>query len=280
MVCLRWPLPERRPAPPQAARLGCSAGSGRRWRFRRVWSWRQRHSRERRSPCLHYFRYARDPAGNQNRASRATILEGNPRLPKGHTKDRLSGLRKGGLVLGSSAITSSKCQIACAGAEYRRHLPIRLAEPAWDPYSMLVSPEVQNLCARSDSDVCLTIFEPGAQANLALALKLPEDTEEFFPAWLPAAAPVTAARFRQTVTAGKPKKTRSLKPSVRLRCQVLGYRFGVGQKKTRLSCKEFAADETTCMEAKTDGCPSNGGERRGRPGVRPARYLRAADRAV
>lgn len=67
----------------------------------------------------------------------------------------------------------------------------------------------QNLCARSGSDVCLTIFEPGARANLALALKLPDDTEEFFPAWLPAAAPVTAARFRQAVAVGKPKKTRS-----------------------------------------------------------------------
>jgi hypothetical protein len=32
-------------------------------------------------------------------------------------------------------------------AEYRRHLPIRLAKPAWDPYSMRVWPVVQKLPA-------------------------------------------------------------------------------------------------------------------------------------
>src|SRR6266853_7048596 len=32
-------------------------------------------------------------------------------------------------------------------AEYRRHLPIRLAKPAWDPYSMHVSRVVQKLPA-------------------------------------------------------------------------------------------------------------------------------------
>ena len=32
-------------------------------------------------------------------------------------------------------------------AEYRRHLPIRLAEPTWDPYSMRVWPAVQKLPA-------------------------------------------------------------------------------------------------------------------------------------
>jgi|SRR6267154_1343723 len=32
MICFRWPLPERRPAAPQAARLGCSGGTGQRSR--------------------------------------------------------------------------------------------------------------------------------------------------------------------------------------------------------------------------------------------------------
>ena len=52
-----WPLPERRPATPQVARLG---GSGQRRSLRRVSS--RRHPGEHRRPRrLHYFRLARDP---------------------------------------------------------------------------------------------------------------------------------------------------------------------------------------------------------------------------
>src|SRR6266481_844201 len=36
MVCLRWRLPERRPATPEAARLGRSGGSGQRRGLRRL----------------------------------------------------------------------------------------------------------------------------------------------------------------------------------------------------------------------------------------------------
>src|SRR2546429_4589944 len=59
-------------------------------------------------PLSDYGRIARHSAGNRNRAGRL------------HTR----GL-----------------------AEYRRHLPIRLAKPAWDPYSMRVSRVVQKLPA-------------------------------------------------------------------------------------------------------------------------------------
>lgn len=67
----------------------------------------------------------------------------------------------------------------------------------------------RNPCARSDSDVCVTIFEPGARSNLALALALPDDRKEFFLTRLPGGTPLAAGQFRQTVTASKPKNTRS-----------------------------------------------------------------------
>jgi len=58
MVCLRWPLPERRPATPQAARLGRSVGSCQRRSLRRV-SCRRYPGEHRRPYSLHYFRLAR-----------------------------------------------------------------------------------------------------------------------------------------------------------------------------------------------------------------------------
>src|SRR6266550_5831899 len=57
-------------------------------------------------------------------------------------------LREDGLVLGRAAIASPKVPDCIHGvAEYRRHIPIRLAEPTWDPYSMRVWPVVQKLPA-------------------------------------------------------------------------------------------------------------------------------------
>jgi hypothetical protein len=76
----------------------------------------------------------------------------------------------------------------------------------------------QYLSARSDSDICVTIFEPGARSNLALALALPSDTKEFFLTLPPGGAPLAAGQFHQTVTASKPKNTRS---SINLKASVI-----------------------------------------------------------
>jgi hypothetical protein len=56
-VCLRWPLPERKPAIPHAVRLGRNGGGGQRRGFKRVLS-RRHPGKHRRLRRLHYFRLA------------------------------------------------------------------------------------------------------------------------------------------------------------------------------------------------------------------------------